>query len=87
MTKSAVPHSSLPPAEGEAAAPSFEQALAELEKLVAAMETPVMTLDQSVKAYQRGAELVRLCQKHLEDARVRLQVVEDGELRPLDLDR
>ncbi|CAN5347397.1 hypothetical protein BH09PSE6_BH09PSE6_16610 [soil metagenome] len=86
MTQPAVP-SSLPTADDDAAAPSFEQALAELEKLVAAMEAPVMTLDQSVKAYQRGAELVRLCQKHLEDARVRLQVVEDGELRPLDLGR
>jgi exodeoxyribonuclease VII small subunit len=64
---------------------SFETALAELEKLVAAMEGSAITLEQSVQAYQRGAELIRLCQGHLEEARVKLQVVEGGELRPLDL--
>ncbi len=79
------PMSDPTPTSAGADEPSFEQALAELEKLVAAMETPAMTLEQSVLAYQRGAELVRLCQRHLEHARVRLAVVEDGELKPLDL--
>jgi exodeoxyribonuclease VII small subunit len=64
----------------------FESALAELEKLVAAMEGSGITLEQSVLAYQRGAELIRACQAHLEEARVKLQVVDSGELRPLDLE-
>ncbi|HEU4621555.1 MAG TPA: exodeoxyribonuclease VII small subunit [Burkholderiaceae bacterium] len=68
--------------------PSFEQALAELERLVESMEGTGLALDQSVAAYQRGSELIRLCQQHLEDARVKLQIVDGaGEPRPLDLSK
>ena len=75
-----------------AAAPSFEEALAELEKLVAAMEGQNLALDQSVAAYQRGSELIRLCQQHLEGAREKLQIFDRGDgdeaaPRPLDLSR
>ena len=74
----------------EPAAPAdlpFEAALAELEKLVAAMEGSSITLGESVSAYQRGAELIRICQAHLDEARLKLQVVEGGQLRPLDLEQ
>lgn len=74
-----------------AAPVTFEDALSELEKLVAAMEGQNLPLDQSVAAYQRGSELIRICQRHLENAREKLQI-HDGEdetaaLRPLDLTR
>ncbi len=73
-------------------APSFEDALAELEKLVAAMEGQNLALDQSVAAYQRGSELIRICQQHLESAREKLQILDGGQpdtatLKPLDLSR
>lgn len=75
-----------------AAAPSFEEALAELERLVAAMEGQNLALDQSVAAYQRGSELIRVCQQHLEEAREKLQILdraagEDAAPRALDLGR
>lgn len=74
-----------------AATPSFEDALAELEKLVAAMEGQSLPLEQSVAAYQRGSELIRICQQHLESAREKLQVLDNTDdtaaPRPLDLSR
>lgn len=46
-------------------APSFEQALKELEGIVAQMETGQLPLEQSLQAYQRGSELLQFCQKSL----------------------
>jgi len=77
---------SVSPSANQDQVPSFEQALSELERLVESMEGTGLTLSQSVTAYERGAELIRICQHHLEEARVKLQVVDPaGELRPLDL--
>ena len=73
------------PAATPADALPFEQALAELEALVGAMEGTGVSLEQTVKAHARGAELIRICQAQLEEARIKLQIVEDGEPRPLDL--
>ncbi|WP_085314528.1 exodeoxyribonuclease VII small subunit [Derxia lacustris] len=71
--------------------PSFETALAELERLVETMESQQLPLDASVTAYQRGAELVRVCQAQLAAARQRLEVVDPedplGAAQPLDLGR
>lgn len=73
-----------------AAAPvPFEEALAELERLVASMDAQSLSLEQSVAAYERGAELIKVCQQHLEQAREKLQILDGGlagELRPLDLE-
>ncbi len=68
-------------------APGFEQALTELEKIVTSMENQTLRLDQSVAAYQRGAELIKVCQQHLATAREKLQLVDAlGELKSVDLD-
>jgi exodeoxyribonuclease VII small subunit len=68
-------------------APGFEQALTELEKIVTSMENQTLPLDQSVAAYQRGAELIKVCQQHLATAREKLQLVDAlGELKSVDLD-
>jgi exodeoxyribonuclease VII small subunit len=60
---------------------SFEAALAELEKIVSSMEAGQMPLEQSLAAYKRGAELLRLCQSALQDAQQQVKVLEDGILR------
>ena len=60
---------------------SFEQALAELEALVARMEDGQLTLEESLAAYQRGAELVRSCESRLSEAQARVAILEGGELR------
>jgi len=48
--------------------PGFEQALAELEKLVAKLESGDLSLDQSLAHFSRGVELTRHCQTVLDDA-------------------
>jgi len=43
--------------------PTFEQALDELDALVRRMEAGELTLDESIAAYRRGAELARYCKR------------------------
>jgi exodeoxyribonuclease VII small subunit len=64
----------------------FETALAELESLVASMESGSLTLEQSLIAYRRGAALTRICQQKLAQAEQQVKVLEAGMLRPLDTD-
>ena len=61
--------------------PTFESALAELEKIVASMEAGQMPLEQSLAAYKRGAELLKLCQAALQDAQQQVRILEDNVLR------
>lgn len=61
--------------------PSFESALSELETLVERMETGQLSLEQSLAAYKRGAELLKLCQSQLADAQQQVKVLEAGALR------
>ena len=64
--------------------PTFEAALAELETLVASMESGDLTLEQSLTSYQRGAELLKFCQAKLVDAQERVKILEAGELKPFE---
>ena len=68
---------------GEAAKLSFEQALAELEKIVARMESGELSLEQSLAAHKRGLELARFCQQRLEAAQQQVKVLEGDILKPL----
>jgi exodeoxyribonuclease VII small subunit len=61
--------------------PSFESALAELEKIVASMEAGQMPLEQSLAAYKRGAELLKFCQSALQDAQQQVKILEDDVLK------
>jgi len=59
---------------------NFEQALAELEALVTAMESGEMTLEESLQAFEVGVKLTRECQQALQQAeqKVQLLLAEDG---------
>lgn len=57
----------------------FEDALRELEGIVARMDDGSLSLEDSLTAYQRGTALVRHCQKALEAVREQIQIL-DGEL-------
>jgi exodeoxyribonuclease VII small subunit len=63
---------------------SFEAALAELEQIVATMESGQLPLKESLAAYQRGAELLQFCQNALKDAQQQVQVLEKGVLKCFD---
>lgn len=54
----------------EISALSFEQALAELEKIVAQLERGDVPLADSIRIYQRGAALKAHCEAQLKDAQL-----------------
>ena len=68
-----------------AASPGFEQALRELEAIVASMEKGDLDLDPSLAAYQRGIELLKLCQGKLADAEAKIRMFYHGQLREAEL--
>jgi exodeoxyribonuclease VII small subunit len=51
----------------------FEQALQELEEVVSRLEEGQSTLEESMALFERGQELVTLCNKALDGAELRLQ--------------
>jgi exodeoxyribonuclease VII small subunit len=51
----------------------FEKSLAELEKLVERMESGELSLEESMKQFERGIQLARACQSALKDAELRVQ--------------
>ncbi len=55
--------------------PDFETALAELETLVEKMEQGDLTLDESLKQFERGVQLTRSCQQALKEAEQKVQVL------------
>ena len=65
---------------------SFEQAMAELEQLVAQMEAGELPLEASVAAYKRGAELVKYCAVQLDKVDSQVKVLEGDMLKPLATD-
>jgi exodeoxyribonuclease VII small subunit len=58
----------------------FEQAMEKLESIVEKLESGELTLEDSVKAFEEGIELSRLCKKKLESAEDRVKkIVEKAE--------
>ncbi len=64
---------------------SFEQALDELDALVRRMESGQLSLDESIAAYRRGAELARFCQNKLANAEQEIKRLEGDFLKPVDI--
>jgi len=64
------------------ASPSYEAARDELAEVVRALEAGGTTLEESLKLWERGEELARICQEWLDGAKARLDAAlaarEDG---------
>ncbi|WP_260291392.1 exodeoxyribonuclease VII small subunit [Sedimenticola hydrogenitrophicus] len=77
-------------AKTEPNAPSFEQALSELESLVETMEQGDLSLEESLKSFERGVALTRTCQQALKEAEQKIQILTDqridAEPEPFDRD-
>jgi exodeoxyribonuclease VII small subunit len=56
----------------------FEKSLDELESLVARMEKGDLTLEDSVKAFERGMLLYQNCQQALNEAELRVDLLLKG---------
>ena len=65
----------------EDATPRYEDALAELERLVLAMESGQMPLDSLLDSYRRGAELLGFCRRQLQSVEDQVKVLEVGQLK------
>lgn len=74
MAKSTAAHSKEPA--------SYEQALAELDRLVEQMEAGQLPLDRLLEDYRRGAELLNYCKARLEAVEEQVRVLEEGRLKP-----
>jgi exodeoxyribonuclease VII small subunit len=68
-------------ATADAVSPSYEQALGELERLVASMEAGQLPLDQLLDSYKRGAELLGFCRERLQAVEQQVKLLEGGELK------
>ena len=68
--------------------PNFEKALAELEKLVDDMEQGNLSLEDSLKRFEKGIALSSECQQALQNAELKVKklVEKNGRLVEHDLD-
>jgi exodeoxyribonuclease VII small subunit len=72
--------------------PDFERSLARLEEVVRRLESPQISLDDAMKLFEEGVTLSRECQKQLEEAEGRVEILlkkADGKLaaEPFDPER
>lgn len=54
---------------------SFEQAMAELDAVVAKLESGAAPLEQSIELYTRGTELKARCEALLKDAQAKIEKI------------
>lgn len=55
--------------------PSFEEALTRLEEIVSELEDESISLEKSIKLYEEGIELSKICSQTLEEAELRIEKV------------
>ncbi|MET0064731.1 MAG: exodeoxyribonuclease VII small subunit [Candidatus Thiodiazotropha sp.] len=75
----------------KAKTPAFEEALKELESLVESLEQGDLPLEDSLKSFERGVVLTRICQDALKEAEQKVQILNGetpkDELEPFTDDR
>ena len=54
---------------------TFEESMGRLEQIVRAMERGDVALEESLKLFQEGTQLVQTCSKMLEDAQLQVKKV------------
>jgi exodeoxyribonuclease VII small subunit len=59
----------------------LEKSISELEKIVEELEGGDLTLDKSLKQFEKGVRLSRECQSELKDAEQKVQILIDSELK------
>lgn len=63
------------PDASDAASPAFEDALAQLEEMVEEMESDQIPLEDLIRKYEEGTRLYRLCEKRLDEAQGRIEII------------
>jgi len=67
---SAINKATEPPRKGD-----FERSLGRLEEVVKRLESPELSLDEAMKLFEEGVQLSRECQKQLEQAEGRVEIL------------
>ena len=62
----------------------LEKSMAELEQIVEELETGELSLDKSLKQFEKGVKISRDCQTALEAAEQKLQILMGDELQDVD---
>lgn len=55
--------------------PAFEEALAQLEEMVEDMESDQIPLEELIRKYEEGTRLYRICEKRLDEAQGRIEII------------
>ncbi|MEM9281121.1 MAG: exodeoxyribonuclease VII small subunit [Verrucomicrobiota bacterium] len=68
---------------------AFEDALSQLEELVEGMESDQMPLEDLIKNFEKGTQLYQVCEKRLDEARGRIEIIrknrnQDNVLEPFE---
>ena len=66
---------------------TFEEALEELELIVNKLEAGEVTLEAAVEAYERGSKLKDQCQKRLNEAKMKVEKIKEGDKENLDAEK
>ena len=56
----------------------FETAMAELEKVIAKLESDDTPLDEAMKLYEKGIGLIRLCNERLDSAEQKIKLLQQS---------
>ena len=56
---------------------TFEQAIEELETIINKLEQGDVPLDDTIKLYEKGAELKEYCEKKLKSAEIKIQKINE----------
>ena len=65
----------------------FEESIKELETIVKSLEDGEPSLDDSLKSFEKGITLIKVCQKELESAENKIrELTQDGDTKPFDSD-
>lgn len=57
---------------------SFEEALEDLESTIESMESGELTLEETLKSFEKGSKLAELCASRLDAAEARIQKLEQA---------
>ena len=63
---------------------NFEKTLNELEQLVSLMEGGELPLEESLKKFEQGIQLIRRCQVALTEAEQKVEILTQQGLKPFD---
>jgi exodeoxyribonuclease VII small subunit len=63
---------------------SFEKALNELEQIVSEMEKGELSLENSLKKFEKGMKLSKFCSDKLDETEKKITIITDGEVKDFD---